>query len=211
MDFSATLSEQVDQSDRNDFIVQTFLNDGETGLETVVNTYSHALLRYCHSILCDYHMAQDVVQITFIKLYNGKNKFGGNGKNQDKDLMNFLYKIAYNTCIDEIRKRKRIADNPVETAAGQKRDYIPENIQAALMSLSTLDRAVTYSHAVDETPFAELAKVYGKSAASLRKRYERARKKLSRLLSNDYPNYINERSSETNEIRLTKGENDNDE
>jgi RNA polymerase sigma-70 factor (ECF subfamily) len=202
MDFGITLSVQCDRSEQNDFIAQTFLNEGETGFETVVNAYNHALLRYCHSILCDYHTAQDVVQITFIKLYANKNKFGGNGKNQDKDLLNFLYKIAYNTCIDEIRKRKRIADNPVEPAESQRQDYIPENIQAALMSLPTLDRAVMYSHAVDDISFNELAKIYGKTSASLRKRYERARKKLSKLLSDDY---LNERGS------FKRGENDYDE
>ena len=189
MDFGITLSVQANENSSDGVIARTFLNDGEIGLETVVNAYNHALLRYCHSILCDYHMAQDVVQTTFIKLYNSKNKFGANNKNQDKDLLNFLYKIAYNTCIDEIRKRKRIADNPVQPAASRRPDYIPENIQAALMNLSTLDRAITYSHAVDDISFAELAKIYGKSAASLRKRYERAKKKLSELLSDDYKNY----------------------
>ena len=158
-------------------------------LETMINSYSQTLLRYCHSILCDYHEAQDVVQITFIKLYNNKNKFNGD----NKDLLNFLYKIAYNTSIDAIRRRKQRQKNPAEPAK-PSHDYIPENIQAALMSLPMLDRAIMYSHAIDEISFAELAQIYGKNAAALRKRYERARKKLSELLSN-----------------YKKGENDNDE
>ena len=156
-------------------------------IETAVNTYSPALLRYCHSILCDYHEAQDVIQTTFIKAWQNRNKFTGD----EKDLSNFLYKIAYNACIDAIRRRKQRLKNPAESVKPptQNQDYIPENIKAALMSLSPLDRAVTYSHAVNDAPFAELAQIYGKNAAALRKRYERARKKLSKILENDYPNY----------------------
>jgi RNA polymerase sigma-70 factor (ECF subfamily) len=168
-------------------------------IETVVNTHSHAILRYCHSILCDYHEAQDTLQITFIKAWQNKNKFNGNGSG--KDLLNFLYKIAYNACIDAIRRRRQRLKIPAEPEQSQTDNgYIPENIKAALMSLPPLDRAVTYSHAVDEMTFAELAQIYGKNAAALRKRYERARKKLGKILEKDYPNYTN-----------TKGENYNDE
>jgi len=163
-------------------------------IETIINTHSHALLRYCHSILCDYHEAQDVLQIIFIKAWQNKNKFTGD----DKDLSSFLYKIAYNSCIDAIRRRNQRQKNSIEKPAQSNQDYIPENIKSALMSLPPLDRAITYSHAVDDISFAELAKIYGKNAAALRKRYERARKKLSKILSEDYQNY-------------QRGENDNDE
>ena len=158
-------------------------------IEAVINNYSAQLLRYCHSILCDYHEAQDALQTIFINAWQNKHKFTGN----DKDLLNFLYKIAYNACIDVIRRRKQRQKTPVKPA-NNNHDYIPENIKAALESLPLLDRAITYSHAVDEISFAELAKIYGKNAAALRKRYERARKKLSELLSN-----------------YKRGENDNDE
>ncbi|MCL1857815.1 MAG: sigma-70 family RNA polymerase sigma factor [Oscillospiraceae bacterium] len=175
---------------------EPLLFDESIDIETIVNTYSHALLRYCHSILCDYHEAQDVLQITFIKAWQNKNKFSGD----DKDLSNYLYKIAYNSCIDAIRRRKQRLKNPAEPAK-QNQDHIPENIKSALMILCPLDRAIAYSHAVDDISFAELAEIYGKTAAALRKRYERARKKLSKILSEGYPNYQNYR----------KGANNNDE
>ena len=179
-------------------LCEPLISEKSIDIDSAVNIYSRALLRYCHSILCDYHEAQDVLQITFIKAWQNKNKFTGG----DKDFSNFLYKIAYNACIDAIRKRKQRAKTPANPTE-QQRDYIPENIKSALMSLSVLDRALIYSHAVDETAFAELAEIYGKNAANLRKRYERARKKLSKILSEDYPNYKNYKN-------CTKGENQND-
>ena len=165
-------------------IAGAYLNDGEAGLEIIISRYSAALLRYCHSILCDYHDAQDAVQISFIKAYQARGKFKGG----DKDLANFLYKIAYNSCIDIIRKRKSALEllKNERVKSGKPDDYMPENIRNALDLLSALDRAVVYGHAVEELKFAELARIHGKTAASLRKRYERARKKLSSILEKDY-------------------------
>jgi len=183
MDLCKTFAED----DRSEDIDNAYLKSGEAGLEIIMSNYSSALLRYCHSILCDYHEAQDAVQIAFIKAYQNRDKFKGG----DKDLTNFLYKIAYNTCIDIIRKRKsglELFKN--ERIKSSKPDgYIPENLKTALNLLSALDRAIIYGRAVEELKFEELAQIHGKSAALLRKRYERARKKLSKILAEDYPYY----------------------
>jgi RNA polymerase sigma-70 factor (ECF subfamily) len=139
--------------------------------------------------------------MTFIKAHQNRDKFTGN----DKGLSNFLYKIAYNTCIDIIRKRKfaleLLKNEQVKPSASS--EYIPENLKSALNLLPVLDRAVVYGRAVEELQFEELAKIHGKSAVSLRKRYERARKKLSEILEKDYPYYKNSKNNK-------KGE-DNDE
>jgi RNA polymerase sigma-70 factor (ECF subfamily) len=179
----------------NENIAGAYLNSGEAGLEIIMSEYSSALLRYCHSVLCDYHEAQDAVQISFIKAYQSRDKFTGG----DKDLSNFLYKIAYNACIDIIRKRRgtlELFKNERVRAGKSGGDYIPENLKSALNLLSVLDRAVIYGRAVEELKFEELAKIHGKSAASLRKRYERARKKMSKVLAKDYPYYNKKGESE---------------
>ena len=178
----------LNDKDASADIANAYLNAGEAGLEIIMSQYSSALLRYCHSILCDYHEAQDAVQTVFIKAYQSRNKFTGS----DKDLSNFLYKIAYNTCIDIIRKRKsglELFKNERLKSSQSNAGYIPENLKCALNLLSVLDRAIIYGRAVEELKFEELAEIHGKSAALLRKRYERTRKKLSKILAEDYPYY----------------------
>ena len=187
----------IENKDESENIADAYLNAGEAGLEIIMSEYSPALLRYCHSVLCDYHEAQDAVQVTFIKAYQSRDKFTGG----DKDLSNFLYKIAYNACIDIIRKRRftlELLKNERIKPGKSGGEYIPDNIKIALNLLSVLDRAVIYGRAVEELKFEELAEIHGKSAASLRKRYERARKKLSRILEKDYP-YYNKRGENNNE------------
>ena len=167
-------------------IGKNFAAGGEAELEAVMKLYGHALLKYCHNIICDYHEAQDAVQITFIKAYKKRSSF-----NTDMNLYTWLHKIAYNTCIDILRRKKAkpaLEDMPARNNGG---GHIPGHIRSALMTLKEIDRALIYSRAIEEKTFEELAKIHGKNAASLRKRYERAKKKLVGILAEDYPEYKN--------------------
>ena len=80
-------------------------NGGEPALIAAIDRYSSSILRYCHNILCDYHDAQDALQITFIKAYQRRYLF-----KQNMSLSPWLYKIAYTTCVDILRKRKATVD-----------------------------------------------------------------------------------------------------
>lgn len=160
-----------------------FVNGGEQALEDAIERYGYALLRYCHNILCDYHEAQDAVQITFIQAYKKRSTYKSNMK-----LSPWLYKIAYTSCIDIIRRRKPVANLQFDEQSTQD-SRIPDNILDALLTLNSLDRSLVYSRVMQERPYDELAKIHGKNAATLRKRYERARKSLAYKLRNDYPYY----------------------
>ena len=160
-----------------------FANADERMLETVIDRYNYPLLRYCHNILCDYHEAQDALQITFIKAYQKRTAYICS-----QPLLPWLYRIAYTTCIDILRQRKRRQN--IKMPEPVKADnHIPDNILQALLSLSPLDRALVYNRIMSEMPYDELAKIHSKSPSALRKRYQRARKKLADELKDDYPFY----------------------
>ena len=65
----------------------------------------------------------------------------------------------------------------------QKDGLISEELHKALMMLKPLDRALLHGIAVEEMAYKELSVVFGKSETVLRKRYERARKKLQSILN----------------------------
>ncbi|MCK5129731.1 MAG: sigma-70 family RNA polymerase sigma factor [Clostridiales bacterium] len=147
--------------------------------------YGPALLRYCHSILCNYHDAQDALQATFIKAYYKKASF-----KEGSALSPWLYRIAYTTSMDILRKRKFATFFPsVGLQEKECQDYIPEKILSALLKLSGADRALVYGRIMEERSYDELALIHKISATALRKRYERARKKLAGALKEDYPYY----------------------
>ena len=149
----------------------------EDTLSQMIDCYGQPLLRYCHHILCDYHEAQDAVQITFYKAYTHRARF-----QSGTNLSAWLYRLAYTTCVDLLRRRKRQLFAP-PPAPAENTDYIGPELRQALLTLSAEERALIFSRVMEERSYEELAQMLGKSAATLRKRYERARGKLARALT----------------------------
>lgn len=160
----------------------TFTTGGEYELRCAIKIYGQPILRYCHNILCDYFEAQDAVQMTFIKAYNKRKSF-----KSKTSLSAWLYRIAYTTCIDLLRKKKLLFFLPhikVKSVIEQKSkdSFINDNLKEALLTLSPEERALVFNRVIDEKSYAELEEIYLVSSSTLRKRYERAKKKLSKAL-----------------------------
>ena len=149
----------------------------EDTLSQMIDCYGQPLLRYCHHILCDYHEAQDAVQITFYKAYTHRARF-----QSGTNLSAWLYRLAYTTCVDLLRRRKRQLFAP-PPAPVENTDYIGPELRQALLTLSAEERALIFGRVMEERSYEELSQMLGKSAATLRKRYERARGKLARALT----------------------------
>lgn len=139
--------------------------------------YGPPLLRYCHHILGDYHAAQDGVQETFLKAWERRDKFTP-GTNASA----WLYRIAYTTCVDELRRRKRLLFLPAPEPVRDP-DYLGPALRGALDRLTTQERALVYSRVMEERDYKELEQIYNVPAATLRKRYERAKRKLADALT----------------------------
>ena len=74
------------------------------------------------------------------------------------------------------------------TSSLQALDKLEEEVRelrAALEALSPEERGLVFGRVMEGRSYEELSGIYGKSAATLRKRYERARKKLARLLTQE--------------------------
>lgn len=162
---------------------QDFSTKGEVVLPLVIEVYGQPLLRYCHNILCDYTEAQDAVQLTFIKAYNKRNNF-----KQGTSLSAWLYRIAYTTCIDILRKKKLRFFIP-QPQINNNDKLIGEDLKKALLTLSPKERALVFSRVIDEKSYGELVDIYHVSEATLRKRYERSKKKLAKALKDTNPYY----------------------
>ena len=163
----------------------TYANiDSEHLLEKMIATHGSGLLRYCHSILLDYHEAQDVVQSTFIKAYSKISS--PESLNASKIHGAWLYRAAYTACIDVIRRKKLqslfFLKNSIQDTTTTPEYFMSDNVNSILSKLSPKDRALVFSRAVEGLEYNELVTVYGSNAAALRKRYERAKSKLVKTL-----------------------------
>ena len=67
--------------------------------------------------------------------------------------------------------------------------YIGPELRTALGKLTHQERGLVFGRVMEERSYDELAEIYGVGAATLRKRYERARKKLAQLLTEQEGQY----------------------
>ena len=145
-------------------------------LEEVIAAYENTLYRAALAILREPQEAQDAVQITFCKAWERRTRC------RTGALPAWLYRMAYTTCVDILRQRKRWRPLP---PAPEGTDYIGPELRTALQALSPEERGLVFGRVMEGRSYEELSVIYGKSAATLRKRYERARKKLARLLTQE--------------------------
>lgn len=152
----------------------------ETLLDLAITLYGKNILRYCNSILCDYHEAEEVTQDIFIKAYKKKSKF-----KDGTSFSSWLYKIAYRTCIDNLRKKKfhlYLTKDIKSYTLNSPPSGISDELKEALLKIPPKDRALIFSRVFDKKDFKELEIIYNVSSQTLRKRYERAKKKLAKIL-----------------------------
>lgn len=69
--------------------------------ESIVLEYEKPIYLYCLRMTNSQTEAEDLTQEVFIKVYRNLKKFKGNSK-----LSTWIYRIAYNTCVDASRKKK---------------------------------------------------------------------------------------------------------
>ena len=152
----------------------------EFDLEKAVHTYGSKLFRYVYTLLCNYQDAEDIVQDVFVSAYQGQAGFDG------KNISAWLYKIAYNKSIDHMRRNQVVSfqelyeDTPI-IEQDCDTGYSPAII-SALRQLSREDRAIVLGRITESLSYTELTGRLGMSETALRKRYERAKKKLAEYL-----------------------------
>ena len=159
-------------------------------LENIVETYSDSLTKYCYNLLWDYHEAHDAAQEVFVKIMTRLEEF-----EENSHIKPWLYRTAYTTCIDILRRRKLarlfIAKESNLQPESHLDNYnlgISKELKGALDKLSAKDRALVYSRAVAEMEYSELESIYGAKSATLRKRFQRAIKKLEKYLLEEETN-----------------------
>ena len=154
----------------------------EHNLEDIINRYGNAILKYCYGVLCNYHDAQDAMQETFIKAHHAAKAL-----RDPNAYSTWLYKIAYNTCLNMRRSKKhQLLPEPKETdgeAYFIEDNFIDPALLEALTALPPHYRAVFYSRAVEDMDYKQMEALYNIRSASLRKTYERAKNKLREILT----------------------------
>jgi RNA polymerase sigma factor (sigma-70 family) len=136
-----------------------------------------------------------MAQESFIKAYRSLQKFQGKAR-----FSTWLYRITYNTCISETRKKKHHFTSTEDIQVSEEAEEmnfngIPEEnrakyIQVALQKLPEDEYTLVLLYYFEEQPIEDISKVTGLSASNTKVKLHRARKKLYIILNDMLKNEL---------------------
>ena len=154
----------------------------------VVRTYQEPLYRMVRRIVLIHEDADDVLQNTFIKAWQGLDKFRG-----DSSLGTWLYRIASHEALDHLERNKRLCasidddEHPGHMSLASRLESDPyfdgdetqQQLQQAIRMLPDKQRAVFNMKYFEEMKFEEISEVFGTSVGALKASYHFAVKKIT--------------------------------
>ena len=154
----------------------------------IVDKYQDIVFSIALKVLRNREEAEEMAQESFIKAYKSLGSFKGKAK-----FSTWIYRITYNTCISETRKKKKhfISTDDIQIkdeAEEMNLDGIPEEnrakaIQDALKKLPEEEYTLVLLYYFEEQSVGDICKVTGLSESNAKVKLYRARKKLYTILN----------------------------
>ncbi|TYA54835.1 RNA polymerase sigma factor [Formosa maritima] len=165
--------------------------EGNTNAFTIlVDQYKDLVFTLALRMLKNREEAEEVSQDTFIKVFKSLQKFKGDSK-----FSTWIYKVAYNTCLDRIKRNKRqqqvvaideYTEKYVKSIDNALNNMVEEErllaIQDCINFLPNDDGFLLTLYYFEEQSLAEISNIVGISANHVKVKLYRSRQKLATIL-----------------------------
>lgn len=149
--------------------------------EVLMRRYQDALMRTCTRYLGSVHDAEEIVHEVMLRVFHGLTRFKG-----ESSFKTWLYRIAYNESMSQLRKRRDQLDLDAVSedeylATDQQRverDVMSLRVDRWIALLDQEDRTIVVYRAIAELEFKEIADIVGMNLSAVKMRYQRALDKL---------------------------------
>ena len=187
----------ADVSDRD--LLQAIRKGDEAAFNELIHRKTKPLLQLVQRILNDTEEARDVVQVTFFKVWENRNKF-----DEKWSPNTWMYRIASNLAIDHLRSRKsrEKCDEPVrqhllhvaDDSAWRDLSRLHQGEIGAIFrelakGLSEKQRTVFLLKEIEGMSSSEVAEVLDCRESTVRNHLFNARRYLREQLTKRYPEY----------------------
>ncbi|HMQ02665.1 MAG TPA: sigma-70 family RNA polymerase sigma factor [Pyrinomonadaceae bacterium] len=189
----------VSETTRSDHaLIEATRNGDEEAFSVIVGRYRNPITNYLYRFLNDYDEAVDLAQETFVRVYFALDRY-----HTEFAFSTYIYRIATNLAISELRKRKRrnllsltglfqsaddeqqefqppdTRNRPDEDLAEDERSRV---IAKAIVALPPKYRLPIILRDVEGKPYDEIAEILGLGLGTTKSRISRARGLLKEKL-----------------------------
>ncbi len=175
---------------------QTLAGD-PLAFESLVKRYSTPLFNFVYRFLGDYDLASDILQHVFIQLHTSLNTL-----RVEKPLKAWLFQVARNRCLDELRRRRVIHFSELEAVNEDEelsilavipdtgplpeelaeQSDLQQQLQAAIQTLPVKFRSVVLLRYTAQLSFSEIGQTLKMPEATAKTYFQRAKPLLRAAL-----------------------------
>lgn len=173
--------------DGPEHLLVRYLSGDESAFETLVALYEEKLFAFLARMIGDDHLAEDVFQQTFVKVARNAGAYDGRAS-----FSTWLFRIARNTALDELRRRRNrpgeprgeagaegVADGSVETPLDKlAREELTARMRRALAELPEEQREAFLLREEGDLGFSEIGEALGCGKETAKSRFRLAVGKL---------------------------------
>lgn len=171
-------------------ILKRFKEDNpDYAFQLLVQKYQERLYAVIRKILISHEDTNDILQESFIKIYQNLNKF-----RSDSQLFSWMYRIAMNEALSFIRKQKRqyvfsplsYEDRLIDNLRSDEYfdgDEVQRKLQEAILKLPQKQRIVFNMKYYDDLKYTEISEILKTSVGALKASYHHAVKKIEHHLN----------------------------
>ncbi len=148
----------------------------------LLKEYYQKIYVYCFNILRNAHDAEDAVQEVFMKA------FQNNKLMKIENYNAWLYKIAYHHCLNKMKRKSFIKFIALDGGAKMYDVSITNNpsidleLEEIMSQLKAKERALLVLRVIEDKDFAEISLILNITPATARKRYERVKIKVQKII-----------------------------
>lgn len=163
----------------------------EKGFNLLLKTYKVRLYWHIRRLVVQHEVAEDVLQNTFLKIYQNIEKF----KHQSS-LYTWIYRIATNEALQEIQKMKKnlsiddeqmpdYLEGKVQNELKYTADEIQVFLEKAIQKLPEKQKLVFIMRYYDEMPYEKMSEILEMSVVTLKTNYHYAKNKVEQYILNN--------------------------
>jgi RNA polymerase sigma-70 factor (ECF subfamily) len=182
----------LDRSASDHALLEATRTGDEDAFAQLVSRYRNQITSYIYRMTSDYDGAVDLAQETFVRVYRAADRY-----QQSHAFSTYIYRIATNLAISELRKRKRrrlvsLTGFFQTTDGAEPREFNPPDerplpdtelvdaerrsaIQRAIGTLPDKYRAPLILRDVEGKSYDEISRILGTSEGTVKSRISRAR------------------------------------
>jgi RNA polymerase sigma-70 factor, ECF subfamily len=173
-------------------LIQEFKEGKEQAFNQLVVRYQEKIYWVVRRLLPDHDDADDVVQNVFVKVYHSLNTFKG-----ESNFYTWLYRIAVNLSLNEIRRKKAKKTFSLDDSVAQfesdeilplerlEKQELTNLIAKAIEKLPEKQKKVFVLRYYEELPYDEIAKILKTSVGGLKANYFHAVRKIGEYIKHE--------------------------